>query len=151
MNKGANLFKFSKEVLSYTKSLLVDNFSTSHHKLEALRVSGLAVQWLYLTGRIAAVTAFNKDMAGSASVDYLMYSGYVTMSFFWLRMMEIAAVKLAANPTGPDAEFYKSKIATGKFYFSRILPRTKSLAATMVRLPHSIMAMPEDQFSVGLH
>ncbi len=92
---------------------------------------------------------FNKDVAGSASSDYLMYSGYVTMAYFWLKMMETAAKKLAASPSASDAEFYRSKIATGKFYFQNILPRTKSLAKTMVVSPRATMAITEAQFFAG--
>ena len=105
--------RFHKEILGYTKSLLVDNFKTSNHKRAALRVSGLTVKWAALTGQLFAMSALNRNMPGAAAYDYLLFSGYVTMAYFWLRMMEVASAQLAANPTGPDAEFYKSKIATG--------------------------------------
>ena len=147
LNGGLNLYKFSKEIFSFTKSVVVDGFKTSPHKLEALRVAGLTTQWLYLSARIALMSRFGtKDMAGSAASDFLMYSGYVTMSYFWLRMMEVASKKLAANPSGPDADFYKGKLATGKFFFTSLLPRTKSLAVTMVNHPRAVMTITNEQF-----
>ncbi len=149
LNKGKNLMRFHKEIYGYTKSLLVDNFSSTHHKAAALRITALTLQWSALTAKIFAMTAYNKNTVGSASFDYLMYSGYITMGYFWLRMMETASAKLKANPTGPDADFYKSKIATGEFYFDRLLPRTKTLAKTMGRTPTSLMSISVDQLSAG--
>ena len=146
LNKGANLLRFSKEIFAHCKGILVDNIQTSEHKLEAVRVAALTTQWLYLSARLTASAAFNKDYVGSASVDYLHFSGYVTMAHFWLRMMEVAAQKLKADPTGPQADFYRTKIMTGKFYFATLLPRTKSLAASMVKHPRTIMKITEEQF-----
>ena len=36
----------------------------------------------------------NPDEAGAAAVDYLMYSGYVTLAYFWARMAVIARRRL---------------------------------------------------------
>ena len=115
-------------------------------QIEALQIAALTTQWLYLSARLAVSANFNKDFVGSASVDYLLFSGYVTMGHFWLRMMETAAAKLKANPTGSDAEFYRAKLKTGKFYFAHLLPRTKSLASSMVKHPGSMMSMKEEEF-----
>lgn len=151
LNKGKNLMRFHKEIFSYTKSLLIDNYSTSNHKLAALRITGLTLQWSALTAKLFGMALMNKNAVGSASYDYLLYSGYIVMGYFWLRMMETASAKLKANPTGPDADFYKGKIATGEFYFDRILPRTKTLAKTMGRTPTSLMSITYDQLSAGHH
>ncbi len=148
LNRGANLFRFSKEVFGYTKSILIDNYKTSKNKKEALRVAALMTQWLYLSTRLMAHASFNRNLAGSAAVDYLMYSGYVTMAYHWLRMMEVSAQKLASGTvTGSDVDFYRGKILTGKFYFDRLLPRTKSLASTMLRSPDSLMKITNEEMS----
>lgn len=147
LNSGVNLWKFSQEIFALTKTVLYTNFKTSPHRVEAIRLAGLTTQWLGLSARIAVMARFNKEVVGSASVDYLMYSGYVTMAYFWLRMMEVAAAKLAANPSSPDAEFYRSKLATGKFFFAHLLPRTKGLAKSMVQDPKAVMGITEEQFA----
>jgi hypothetical protein len=50
----------------------------------------------------------DKNVVGSASVDFLMYSGYITLSEHWLRMEVTAAKKMESG--GSDAEFLDSKI-----------------------------------------
>merc|ERR1711907_369911 len=89
----------------------------------------------------------DKNAVGLASVDFLMYAGYVTLAEHWLKM-EIAATKrLAAATDENEKEFYKSKIQTADFVFSNILPRTKTLKTTMLSDPKSVMDMKADSFS----
>lgn len=66
----------------------------------------------------------DREEVGAASVDYLMYSGYACLAYFWADMARLAAEKLAAG-TGEEA-FYKAKLQTARFYFQRILPRTRA-------------------------
>jgi alkylation response protein AidB-like acyl-CoA dehydrogenase len=103
------------------------------------------MKWKLNNYRIAYKASKNRDMVGSASVDYLMYSGYIIMAHAWAEMAESAYIKLEEG-TG-DQEFYKAKIQTAEFYFSRILPRAKGHAKMMVQDPQSIMQMEEDSFS----
>ena len=58
-----------------------------------------AVEWQYLTYRIAACAASDKEVVSSASVDYLMYGGYVSLASHWLKM-EAAAVDALAKGGG---------------------------------------------------
>ena len=83
-------------------------------------------------------------MIGSASFDYLMYSGYVTMAYFWAMMAQKANEKIAEKPD--NIEFYRAKIRTAEFYFDRILPRTKVLGKTMMADPKSLMRITDEQF-----
>ena len=83
-------------------------------------------------------------MVGSASVDYLMYSGYIVMAFFWAKMADAAFTKI--NEEEGLSPFYLSKIQTAEFYFERILPRTLSLQSTMQAAPKTLMQMEEDVF-----
>lgn len=50
----------------------------------------------------------DKNVVGSASVDFLNYSGYVTLAEHWLRMEEVASKKLKAGEG--DKDFLESKI-----------------------------------------
>ena len=80
-------------------------------------------EWQALTGLIAQSSAKNLDEIGAASVDYMMYSGYVVLAWLWAKMAMIADNKLASD----DAEnIYRIKTATAKFYFDRVLPRASS-------------------------
>lgn len=101
-------------------------------------------EWQYLTLRMMAASAKNRDMAGSASVDYLMYSGYVTMAYLWARSAMTAGQKLEAGEG--DADFYNAKLDTARFYYAKLLPRTRSLKATVLNGPDTLMAMEEKNF-----
>jgi hypothetical protein len=82
------------------------------------------------------------DEVGSASVDYLMYSGYVVLAWMWGRMATLAKAKL----TEGDDVFYQAKVATAHFYFQKLLPRTASLKATIETGADSLMALSDEQF-----
>ena len=79
-------------------------------------------KWLYLTARIGMTASSDRESVGVSSTDYLMYSGYVSMAFNWLRMMKVANERLA-DPNSPDRDFYQAKLQTGEFYFRKMLPR----------------------------
>ena len=51
-------------------------------------------QWQWNTIKIAYKANKNRDMVGSASVDYLMYSGYIVMAYFWAKMADAAYTKI---------------------------------------------------------
>ena len=78
---------------------------------------------------------------GAASVDYTMFSGYVTLAYFWAQMAELAQRKLAAGCAEPA--FYEAKLATARFYFKRILPRADYHAAAATAGAASVMDLEE--------
>ncbi|WP_111655737.1 acyl-CoA dehydrogenase C-terminal domain-containing protein [Isoalcanivorax indicus] len=79
-------------------------------------------EWGDMTMALGAQAMQNIENVGAASVDYLMYAGYVTLGYLWAAMAQTAQEKLAAGTAEED--FYKAKLATARFYFKRILPRT---------------------------
>ena len=52
-----------------------------------------------------------------------MYSGYVTMAYFWAMMAQKANEKIAEKPENID--FYQAKVRTAEFYFERIFPQNQ--------------------------
>ena len=68
-------------------------------KKHAFELFKRACEWQYITFKVGADTASNKDALGIASVDYLMYSGYVSMAHHWLKMEEAAAAALSKSGT----------------------------------------------------
>ncbi|WP_207934903.1 acyl-CoA dehydrogenase C-terminal domain-containing protein, partial [Pseudomonas aeruginosa] len=86
------------------------------------------------------------DEVGAASVDYLMFSGYVTLAYFWLRIALVAREKLDAG--SGEAAFYEAKLATADFYFSRLLPRTAAHAAAIQAGAAGLMSLSAEQFSL---
>jgi len=89
----------------------------------------LAQQWGELTQRIGVAAAGNPDEIGAAAVDYLFYSGYITLAFFWARSVA------SADAGTRSAEFKQAKRATARFYYQRVLPRTEAHPAACVPAP----------------
>ena len=97
-----------------------------------------------MTNNIAERSQHNPDEIGASSVDYLMYSGYVTLGFMWLKMAELAYQNMSKNPA--EEAFYLAKMKTAQFYFDRILPRAHGHAACLGRGAKSTMALDSDSF-----
>jgi hypothetical protein len=87
----------------------------------------------------------NKDDVGAASVDYLMYAGYVAVAFMWAKMAKAAQDHLANSDS--ERAFYEAKITTANFYYQRILPRTLSLKETMLSGADNLMDLDAEHFS----
>jgi len=94
------------------------------------------------TAWIAEQGVKNPDHAGGASVDYLRMFGLVTIGYMWARMIKIAI----AEQTSADADFYKAKIKTGRFYMQKLLPHTASLLTTLQTGSDSLMDFDESYF-----
>lgn len=103
-------------------------------------------EWQALTSAIGDKATNDPEEIGAASVDYLMYSGYVVVGYFWLRMA--AQAQHALDQGAKDRDFYEAKLHTARFYMERLLPRTRTLAVTIRTGSANLMAMPEAQFAL---
>ena len=104
----------------------------------------LTKQWKSLTRTIGFAAMRDRDAVGAASVDYIMFSGYVLLGVAWAASARAAYRKIEEGTT--EEAFYRAKIQTAEFYFAKILPRTTSLLETMSAGPDSLMTMDENQF-----
>jgi hypothetical protein len=104
----------------------------------------LTRQWKSLTRRIGFAALRNRDAVGAASVDYMMFSGYLLLGVAWAASAQ-AAYRRLEQGTKEEA-FYRAKIRTAEFYFAKILPRTTSLLETMSTGPDSLMELDEEHF-----
>jgi alkylation response protein AidB-like acyl-CoA dehydrogenase len=106
-----------------------------------------ALEWNVLTARIMLRAKGDRESVGSASVDYLMYSGYVMMAYFWALQAD-KAVELLANGKGREsADFYRAKIQTAEFYFERLLPRASTHKTCALAPTRSVMQMDKEDFA----
>jgi hypothetical protein len=55
-------------------------------------------------------------------------------------------LRALAAGTG-DEHFYRAKLDTARFYFERILPRTRTLVATIGSGADNLMNLPAEHFS----
>ncbi|WNG38381.1 acyl-CoA dehydrogenase [Archangium violaceum] len=106
----------------------------------------LCAQWNWLTTRLMLSARKDRDMIGSAAVDYLMYAGYVSLAYNWALMAEKSFEKLEKGGA-ETPEFYRAKIQTAEFYFERLLPRAQAHAEGMLSPSKSVMQLPIDHFT----
>jgi len=146
MQRGRSLKAFSKEILTFCKenSMISDNEHKRRMNKFIWPLSKAVVNWQQYSLRLALKARKNRDIVGSASVDYLMYSGYITMGYMWAMMAQKANEKIAEKPD--NIEFYRAKVRTAEFYFERIFPRIKTLSQTMMADPKSLMRLDENYF-----
>jgi hypothetical protein len=86
---------------------------------------------------IAKRAAANPDEMGAAAYDYLFFSGYVALAYFWARSVAVASSKPAIR---------ESKLATARFYYARILPRVHAHAASIRAGAATLLDMNEADF-----
>jgi len=141
MTQGQSLKNFTKMVHTFCK----ENAENEAMAQFVEPLVKLNKEWGDLTMKIGMNAIKNRDEVGSASVDYLMYSGYVTLAYLWARMAKAAQDALAAGTSEED--FYKAKLTTARFYFTRILPRTAGHAATMVAGADTLMDLDAEHFA----
>lgn len=102
-------------------------------------------EWGDLTSRISMQATENPDAVGGAAVDYMYFSGYVTLAYLWARMALVAQTAIA-DGTGEKA-FYDAKIKTAQFYFAKLLPRTTTHVQRISTGVEPYMSMDVDQFA----
>ncbi len=141
-SQGKLLKGFSKIVHKFCQA------QAEHPQLKgyAGQLATLNQQWGELTQKVGLAAMKNPDEVGAASVDYLMFSGYVILGYFWLRMALVAQDKLAAG--AGDAAFYQAKLATCEFYFKRLLPRTSAHLAAAEAGSACMMTLPAEHFAL---
>ena len=140
MTQGQTLKRFTKIIHKFCQAE-IDNKKlrefvkplTQHYK-----------EWGDMTTQLGFKAMRNRDEVGAAAVDYLMYSGYVALAYFWARAA-LTAHKAIKNGT-EDKAFYKAKIHTARFYFERILPRTRMHLAAIESGSDNLMALDEKDF-----
>jgi len=106
-----------------------------------------ALQWNLFTLQIIARAARDRDLVGSTSVDYLMYSGYVMMGYFWALQADQAGQRLRSGQGAESADFYRAKMQTAEFYFDRLLPRADAHRRSALAPTRSLMQMDNGSFA----
>ncbi len=76
----------------------------------------------------------DRDVVSSASVDFLMFSGYVMMVYFWARQAAVASEKLASGEGPRNTLNSIEQKLKFRLLFERLLPRTQGHAGAMVDL-----------------
>jgi alkylation response protein AidB-like acyl-CoA dehydrogenase len=99
-----------------------------------------AAEWQALTLAIGQRAVANADEIGAAAYDYLFYSGYVALAYWWARSVA------AADVSSQSDAFKDAKLETARFYFARLLPRTLSHKAAIESGSASLLALDAGRF-----
>jgi alkylation response protein AidB-like acyl-CoA dehydrogenase len=142
-SKGELLKVFTGEIKAYCATIR-DKQQFNHW---SNAIESHVDEWLQMTHDIGLSAANNPDELGAASVDYLMYSGYVTVGYFWLKMAVVAQQKIDEGTS--EVDFYNAKLQTAKFYFDRMLTRTRSLVSAINSGSENLMQMDAEHFYQG--
>ncbi len=102
-------------------------------------------EWGELTTRIGMQATENPEAVGGAAVDYMYFSGYVTLAYLWARMALIAQTEIANGSS--EQAFYDAKVKTAQFYFAKLLPRTSTHVQRIATGVEPFMSMDVEQFS----
>ncbi len=124
----------------------VEEFCTANDNNEKMKpfVAGLqtatgqlreATMWLMQNGMS------NFDNAGASSHDYLHLFGLTALSLMWAKMAKAA---LAMEASGD--RFYSDKLATGRYFFERVLPDATAHLAKVKTGAGPVMALGADAF-----
>ena len=106
-----------------------------------------AAEWNVLTTAIMLRAPKDRELVGAASVDYLMYSGYVMMGYYWALQAAKAEELLASGEGAESEEFYRAKLQTAEFYFERMMPRANSHRSGALSSTRSVMQMDNEHFA----
>ncbi len=142
MSQGEALKVFTKQVHLFCK----ENADNEQLQEFIEPLAAINKEWGDLTMKIGMTAMKNREEVGAAAVDYLMYSGYAVFAYLWARMAKVAQDKLAEGTS--EEMFYNAKVQTARFYFKRMLPRTKGHAEAMLAGADSLLDMPEDAFII---
>jgi alkylation response protein AidB-like acyl-CoA dehydrogenase len=108
-------------------------------------MAGAAKQLQDATVTLASRAAQGPDEAGAAASEYLRLFGFVALGHMWLRSCRIAVEKKAAGGTF-DAAWYDTKLATARYWFTRMMPQCAALAAAIGAGGAPILEFPKERF-----
>ncbi len=131
MSQGETLKRFTKIIHKFCKANADNDAAQEFVK----PLAELNKEWGEVTMHLGLTAMENPEEVSAASVDYIMYSGYITLAYFWATAALIALDKIDSD----EKDFYQSKVKTARFYFQRILPRTQSLVTTMKSGANNLM------------
>lgn len=140
MTQGQSLKAFTKKIHLFCKAEAGNEVMAEF--IEPLMA--LNKEWGDLTMKVGMAALKDRNEVGAASVDYLMYSGYVTQAYLFARAAKISQDALAKG--AGDIDFYQAKLFTAQFFFSRLLPRTQTHATTMLAGAGTLQGLDQEHF-----
>ncbi|MEM8766217.1 MAG: acyl-CoA dehydrogenase C-terminal domain-containing protein [Pseudomonadota bacterium] len=142
---GLNLF------VGLTKELAAELESEASLAGYGRTLSAMADECGELAMNLAGKAMEDLDEVGAGAVDFLFYSGYLTLAYCWGRIALTAARGL--DGSGPesggsaeDADFLAGKLAAARFFFTRLLPRAAAHKAAIEAGAPTLMEATAESF-----
>ncbi|MCS7567076.1 acyl-CoA dehydrogenase C-terminal domain-containing protein [Pseudomonas aeruginosa] len=129
-NDGELLTLFAEEIRAFIQTAPNDEFSPP--LLDAL------LQLEELTLQLRERASVDPREPGAAAVEYLHLFGYTTYAYMWARMARCSMLEAD--------DFHRAKLATARFFYARLLPRSQSLASAVRVGCSSLYALKAEQF-----
>lgn len=170
LEQGAGMLVFLKQVNELIAALKRSGGQDLAEFATQLEV--ITKQWGDLALDCAGRAQANPEEVGAAGVDFLLYSGYVALAFCWGRIALVAQQQLSASSAGAesaaagldaaksagagvdaadvaeaDENYLAGKLATARFFFARILPRTAAHKAAIESGAASLMDVSAEELS----
>ncbi len=96
-----------------------------------------------LTVEIGRKAMQDPEEVGAAATPFLRVIGHVVFAWFWARMARVAMDRIEAGEADP---VYRSKLATARFYYARLLPEAQFRIREIRTGAGSLMALEEREF-----
>lgn len=139
-NQGETLKSFFTPVMALIAEH--EHNETSAEFIQPLKAAAQLLQdttaWVYQQ------MSKNPLEAGAAGTDYLRLFALTAMAFMWAKMAVIAQQRLAAGEG--KAAFYQAKLDTARFFMTRMLPETDSLATKVKAGAAPLMDFNDEAF-----
>lgn len=139
--QGAYLRNFTKIIHKFCEA----NADNAEVREFVRPLAELNKTWGDVTMKIGMKAMQNPDEVGAAAVDYMYFSGYVTLAYLWARMALVAKEALAGDTT--ERAFYDAKVKTAQYYYAKLLPRTETHLKLIDSGLEPLMSMDVEQFA----
>lgn len=141
-DQAQTLLMFTKQIYKLCKSILENEQASEQLKQFAAIMSPYASEWPRLAQQVGMKAFQDHDEVGAVAYDFLMYSGYVSLGFFWLKLALSADLSVA----GFSPDFLSGKLKTAHFYFDRILPRCAAHKSAIESGKQSLTALDDGEW-----
>jgi hypothetical protein len=139
---GARLMKFDKVI----QDVIQANAERPAMKDFTAPLAELAAEVRKVTMEIGQKALQNPDEVGAAADPYLRLVGHLVFSFAWCYSAGVAMKLMASDPAKAADPFYKAKLATARFYFTKLQPETASLLRKIRAGSEPLMALEAELF-----
>jgi alkylation response protein AidB-like acyl-CoA dehydrogenase len=143
-SKGKCVRDFTLEMVKFARPYLLKRTPLG---AMARNLAARAAEWNVLTTAIMLRAPKDREVVGAASVDYLMYSGFVMMGYYWAVQAAKAEELLASGAGKESQDFYRSKVQTAEFYFERLMPRANAHRTGALAPTRSVMQLDNEHFA----